>query len=123
MARTNHTQCDDASHAVMQDCPDCGVKVGRLHKPHCDVERCPSCGNQLLSCFDCGAAAKRTRRMPWSGEWPGDAECREFGWFAKFTKAGWQECEADDPEAEPDLNKLGAPHAKWDVDAQRWVRD
>jgi hypothetical protein len=33
-------------------CGDCGCKVGELHAENCDVERCPACSGQLLSC-DC----------------------------------------------------------------------
>ena len=33
-------------------CGDCNVRYGHYHRPGCDLERCPSCGLQLISC-DC----------------------------------------------------------------------
>jgi hypothetical protein len=33
-------------------CHDCRVLAGEFHVPSCDVEECPVCGEQLISC-DC----------------------------------------------------------------------
>jgi Zn-finger nucleic acid-binding protein len=134
-------------------CPDCGAKQGELHDSGCDVERCPRCGGQLLSCnciyevngmnpatlerdyrdiyhngptvtmFDKWDEEWGCRRMLWTGVWPGEAECIEFGWYSRMIPGviGWQRCEKDDPGAGPDLNRL-YEEAKWDADKQRFVR-
>jgi hypothetical protein len=34
-------------------CGDCGVSEGELHELGCDMERCPFCGHQLISCDCC----------------------------------------------------------------------
>lgn len=33
-----------------QRCGDCGALYGYYHHVNCDIERCPICGMQLLSC-------------------------------------------------------------------------
>src|SRR5690348_12480997 len=102
-----------------ETCPDCKAKPGELHRLGCDVERCPRCGLQLLSCphhlFGSVQAPPDEERMPWTGEWPGASECREFGWYAKRNPAGpgWVPCGPDDPGARLDLNRL-LEEAVWD---------
>ena len=34
------------------NCGDCKTPLGGFHHPGCDVERCPACGLQAISC-DC----------------------------------------------------------------------
>ena len=40
-------------HVGTEDCDDCGCPPSGLHHPGCDVERCPICGGQVISC-SCG---------------------------------------------------------------------
>lgn len=51
----------DESHVHLEktgqpvsNCHDCGVLVGQYHTSNCDMEQCPKCKRQLLSC-DCDA--------------------------------------------------------------------
>ena len=105
---------------VRPHCPDCQAKIGTLHKYGCDVERCPDCGGQYISC---GCKRKRTHpRLGWTGHWPGEAECHEFQWFSRWVDGrGWVPCEATDPGSGPNLNRLPID-AVWDPLRGRWVR-
>ena len=42
----------------IERCGDCGCKKGQYHHPGCDMERCPDCKGQALSCA-CGDERKQ----------------------------------------------------------------
>lgn len=41
-----------SGYSKVTRCGDCGAAMGGFHHWGCDMERCPACGLQLLSC-DC----------------------------------------------------------------------
>jgi hypothetical protein len=111
---------------VLQDCPVCGARPEELHKPGCDIEQCAYCGGQSsrCGCFDedpLDDEFQDSVRLRWAGEWPGKRECREFGWYAKWTEGGWEPCDPGDEGAIEDLDRLQA-QTVWDRSESRWVR-
>ena len=50
--RVRYGNEQDDWHAQTVPCHDCRVLKGEFHVPSCDVEECPVCGGQLISC-DC----------------------------------------------------------------------
>ena len=40
----------DMPTSSLHHCGDCGVLQGQLHVPDCDIEQCPRCRGQLMSC-------------------------------------------------------------------------
>ena len=100
-------------------CPDCGVEPGVIHDRGCDVARCLESGLQRLCCrekHDCGEDV-------WTGRWPGQAECEEFGWWAYFVPNGdpsWVSCGPDRPGAVHHLSRL-ILEARWDRETARWI--
>jgi hypothetical protein len=91
------------------NCPKCGVKPDSFHEPGCDFERCACCGEQ----YACNEIAAR-----WEGYYPGTREAIKYDFWCKPGN-GWEECDRNDPEARPDLNKLHAL-AKWDKNKQEY---
>lgn len=43
---------DHEDDLEMAKCDDCGVRRGALHELGCDLEPCPRCGGQAITC-DC----------------------------------------------------------------------
>ena len=96
-------------------CPDCACEKGQPHKGGCDIERCPECGGQRLTC----GHITDLPDLPWTGVFPGLAEAAELGLFCYWDKR-WLVCEADHPQAQPDLNALYTL-ATWNKETQKWV--
>ena len=58
----------------------------------------------------------------WTGRWPGQVECAEFGLWAVFVpNVGYEPVPAGTPDAVHDLNRLWR-ECDWDRIAGRWVR-
>ena len=53
---------DEDQHGNLS-CHDCGAKEGEIHELGCDMERCPMCGGQLISCL-CESYSVDTKRVP-----------------------------------------------------------
>jgi hypothetical protein len=100
---------------LRENCPDCGVAMGGYHSSSCDVDHCRNCGGQLLGmCCD-----KELGPNIWNGIWPGELECYMYGLFARMGRNGWEKTDANDPDANPDLNTLFSTF-KWNKEQLMW---
>jgi len=97
-------------------CPDCACEQGQPHKGGCDVERCPECGYQRLTC----SCITELPDLPWTGVWPGRDEAAALGFYCRWGGATWIACDATEQGAMPDLNKL-YNKAKWNKELRTWV--
>lgn len=76
-------------------CHDCETEEGRLHNFGCDMERCPFCGGQLISCgcmyVRLGYAFNRDKKfsgLPEEVYRDGVTEEENLKWLATITKKG-----------------------------------
>lgn len=56
---------------VPDRCGDCGVAHGGWHHPGCDLQRCPVCAGQMLSCgcrFDEDEPDELAKSEPWGAD-------------------------------------------------------
>ena len=77
---------------IIDNCPDCGVALGRKHKGGCDVERCPHSAGRRWGVSGSTAMTPGVNRGPENG--PGQADCERLGYLV-----------GGDPQF-PDLNRL-----------------
>lgn len=106
-------------------CPDCAVPVGARHDDGCDVAPCKGCGRQALQCDE----HQHLPMTVWTGEWPGERECRELGLFITHESVQhppFVKTTGDDPDATGDLNELArwgfTGKVVWNPERERWVR-
>lgn len=69
-------------------CHDCDVKEGQIHQFGCDMERCPFCGNQLITC---GCVYKKLNIDVSVGTWTykhGLTKKQRNKWLQIITKKG-----------------------------------
>jgi len=105
-------------------CQDCKVSPDKIHKSNCDVETCPLCGLQLLTCGCDLTRVSDNDRIPWSGETHGCKDCREYDLWATFVKGrGWIPCDKRERGATEDLNTLmSSPDFEWNQKEKRWMK-
>jgi hypothetical protein len=102
-------------------CHGCGAAVGEQHDRVCDVARCRASGLQWVSCDHTQLAPVPHEPDRWTGRWPDEEDCERLGFFARLVPGrGWVPCAADDPDPQPDLNRLHA-EASWDATSGHWI--
>lgn len=103
----------------------CGMDPDRLEEEHPNIYR-HGPTFEMERAWDAHVESTGGR-VPWSGEWPGALECREFGFWSKWVEGrGWVECGPGEAGASESLNKLTYEACygkiKWDKQRKRWVK-
>ena len=98
---------------IRKPCHDCGCHVGDNHTPGCDMERCPKCNGQLISC-DCFVKDDKFDEVEfekyspekWSGIMYEDIRkiCEDKDLYCYWSFNTWVECDINHPEAIHDIN-------------------
>ena len=70
-----------------------------------EAQGCPHCGGQALGCV--GFDPNDPGREPWTGKWPGEADCERLGYVV------------NDNRDFPDLDRLFR-ECDWNRERQRW---
>jgi hypothetical protein len=94
----------------------CGMEVSTLEFDHPGIYKNGPTA-EMVATWD---ATWAVRRMPWAGEWPGVAECREYGLWSMFSGGRWQTVVAGTAGAVEDLNRLITSY-QWCQDRQRFI--
>lgn len=109
-----------------------GIEVDKMSATH-PLIYTNGATSEMFAALD-AEVAKFGGRLPWTGEWPGTAEAREFDLYVRWANpltgercdfpnppGTWVKCAKDDPGATPSLNGLH-DIARWDKVQRRWVR-
>ncbi|WP_156934878.1 hypothetical protein [Pseudonocardia spinosispora] len=109
-------------------CSSCGAGIGQAHGEGCEIALCLRTGGQRLMCVAQDSGFHDCGRDVWTGAWPGEAECHEYGWYCYWREPAsdaeygeFVRCESSHPEAMEDLNRL-TDDGHWDAVARRWAR-
>ncbi len=114
-------------HGKPKNC-SCGARPKEQHNGGCDVARCAATGRQYFQCEGekheyngriYGEHTGKCEPDTWTGYWPGEKEATDLGWFV-YWGPPWIECDAEHPDAGPDLNKV-LVLLDWDPKTQTYV--
>jgi hypothetical protein len=101
------------------ECPECAVEIGEVHRLDCNCSECPNCGQMRLNC----GLTRGEDRLPFTGYLAGEAEAEELGWYVRRVgDAEVVSCDADDPGAFLDTQRV-LDQGRWDRDAECFVID